>query len=94
MPQSSANIGLKRYFFLLILSTFTFASCEMSDISPENYWPKPGDRLDMVENFWGAPDDRETYFDGDIFVITYYYYDEGVYIDFVSDVVDIVGTLE
>lgn len=94
MPRLFADFGLKSYLFLLILSTCVFASCEMSDISPENYWPKPGDRLDMVENFWGPPDDRDTYFDGDIFVTTYYYYDEGVYIDFVSDVVDIVGTLD
>jgi|GEM_PF-1355947 len=95
MDKLLVNIGgAKRYFFILLFSVFSFTSCEVSDISPENYWPKPGDSLHQVENLWGPPDDSETYYDGDVFVRTYYYYDEGVYIDFISDIVDIVGTLD
>ncbi|GAA4807603.1 hypothetical protein GCM10023231_41030 [Olivibacter ginsenosidimutans] len=85
---------LKRHFLIYIFTLLSFLSCEISDITPENYWPKPGDRLDRVESFWGAPDDRDSYYDGDLFVITYYYYDEGVYIDFIDNIVDLVGTLE
>lgn len=85
---------LKRHFLVFIFALLSFTSCEVSDITPDNYWPKPGDHLDNVESYWGLPDDRDSYYDGDIFVVTYYYYDEGVYIDFIDDYVDLVGTLE
>lgn len=47
----------------------------------------------MVEQFWGPPDDRETYYDGETFIVTYYYYQEGVFIEFYLERVDFIGNL-
>lgn len=92
MNQATTTNRLKR---VIILVTFILllSACEVNNYNPENYWPQTGDRIDMVENFWGPPDDSESFYEGNLYIVTYYYYDQGVYIDFVGDEVDLVGNL-
>lgn len=91
------SLGLRiishKLIILLVVLSSLLSSCEKDNYSPENYWPQVGHRLDMVEQYWGAPDDRETYYDGDIFLVTYYYNNQGVYIEFYLDRVDFIGNL-
>jgi hypothetical protein len=93
MNQSISTNILKRPLTILVIFILLLSACEVNNYNPENYWPQAGDRIDMVENFWGSPDDRESFYEGDLLIVTYYYYDEGVYIDFVAGEVDIVGNL-
>ncbi|MDM8174450.1 MULTISPECIES: hypothetical protein [Olivibacter] len=78
---------------LLIVISFTFFSCEKDNYNPENYWPQVGHRIDMVERYWGPPDDRDSYYNGDVFIVSYYYYNEGIFIEFFQDRVDFIGDL-
>lgn len=93
MNQAITTKILKRHLIIVVTFILLLSACEVNNYNPENYWPQPGDRIDMVENSWGFPDDRESFYEGDLLIVTYYYYDQGVYIDFVGDEVDLVGNL-
>lgn len=95
MSKKSLRLFSIRYSLITFLVIFSsvFSGCEKDNYDPENYWPQPGHRIDMVERYWGPPDDRDTYYDGDAFIMTYYYYNEGVFIEFYQDRVDFIGDL-
>lgn len=84
---------VRQYIYLLITILTLCTSCEVSDITPDSYWPRVGQRVEEVERFWGRPDNIETFYEDGLFITTYYYYQQGAYIDFIDNYVDYVGNL-